>query len=115
MSKDTRTPEQKEEDERGLPRCESCDKALLDGSEQAWMYKGDVGDWMSLELICIRCAKGKRKTHKPLECQCPRCACTEPAVTVICGFLSCAACEKDHASVLSDPQDVEDEDEDDEV
>ena len=108
--KDDRTDEQKEEDERGLPHCESCNKALLNGSEQAWMFKGDIGDWMSLELICSSCVTGKKKSHEPLRCECPKCACSEPAVTVLCGFLSCSTCDKEHAVILADPQDEEDED-----
>jgi hypothetical protein len=88
----------------GLPRCQQCRRVLLDGKAEAWMEKGDIGDWISLELICSECAKDKHKSHEALKCQCNKCACRSNAVTVLCGFQSCAVCEDKHAVVLFDPQ-----------
>lgn len=98
---------EKQEQERGLPRCQQCNAVLLNGSAEAWMEKGDVGDWISLELICTTCVEGKKKSHEPLKCQCTKCACRSNAVTVLCGYQSCAECESKHAVVLPDPQDDE--------
>lgn len=89
--------EQRRQQEQGLPRCQICDDVLLDGKAEAWKERGDVGDWISLELICSRCVKGKEKSFESLTCQCT-CGCSGRAVTVFNGYLSCEDCERDHTT-----------------
>jgi len=102
--------EQKRQEELGLPRCQGCDVVLLDGKKEAWKEKGDVGDWISLELVCAGCAKDNLRSFERLTCQCT-CGCADRAVTVFNGYLSCESCERDHTQTeeysVEDPDDLE--------
>lgn len=79
-------------EEAGLPRCQTCRQALLDGSTKAMKEKGDVGDWTSLELVCVKCGAVK-KGLEVLQCESPTCREEgEPAVTVAFGYALCKTC-----------------------
>lgn len=77
-------------EDAGLPRCQTCNKVPLDGTTAAMKERGDVGDWISLELVCFDCGDGK-KGLETVHCE----DCSRPAVTVCGGIALCHECSTD--------------------